>query len=73
MSAGDDQLIRAGSGQIRSLETGRQFAKARHWRAFLAFPEVKSLWAGLPGWGGRIRTSAWWNQNPLPYHLATPQ
>ncbi len=25
------------------------------------------------GWGGRIRTSAWWNQNPLPYHLATPQ
>src|SRR3954470_1800449 len=27
----------------------------------------------LPGWGGRIRTSAWWNQNPLPYHLATPQ
>jgi hypothetical protein len=27
----------------------------------------------LAGWGGRIRTSAWWNQNPLPYHLATPQ
>ncbi len=25
------------------------------------------------GWGGRIRTSVWWNQNPLPYHLATPQ
>jgi hypothetical protein len=25
------------------------------------------------GWGGRIRTSAWGNQNPLPYHLATPQ
>jgi hypothetical protein len=24
------------------------------------------------GWGGRIRTSAWRNQNPLPYHLATP-
>src|SRR6202011_293888 len=46
MSAGDYRLIRAGSGQIRSLETGRQFAKARHWRAFLAFPEVKSLWAG---------------------------
>jgi hypothetical protein len=21
----------------------------------------------LPGWGGRIRTSAWRNQNPLPY------
>ena len=28
---------------------------------------------GSPGWGGRIRTSAWGNQNPLPYHLATPQ
>ena len=27
----------------------------------------------LIGWGGRIRTSAWRNQNPLPYHLATPQ
>ena len=26
----------------------------------------------MTGWGGRIRTSAWGNQNPLPYHLATP-
>jgi hypothetical protein len=26
----------------------------------------------LPGWGGRIRTSAWRNQNPLPCRLATP-
>ncbi len=25
------------------------------------------------GWGGRIRTSVWRNQNPLPYRLATPQ
>ena len=25
------------------------------------------------GWGGRIRTSAWRYQKPLPYHLATPQ
>ena len=50
ISAGDYRLIRARSGQIRSLETGRQFAKARHWQAFLVFPVVKSLWAGLPGW-----------------------
>jgi hypothetical protein len=50
ISAGDYRLIRAGSGQIRSLETGRQFAKARHWRAFLAFPVAKSLRARLPGW-----------------------
>jgi hypothetical protein len=28
---------------------------------------------GMRGWGGRIRTSEWRNQNPLPYHLATPQ
>ena len=27
----------------------------------------------IRGWGGRIRTSAWQNQNLLPYHLATPQ
>ena len=32
-----------------------------------------SIGYGFAGWGGRIRTSAWWNQNPLPYHLATPQ
>src|SRR3954454_12047565 len=24
------------------------------------------------GWGARIRTWEWGNQNPLPYHLATP-
>jgi hypothetical protein len=28
---------------------------------------------GINGWGGRDRTSAWRNQNPLPYRLATPQ
>jgi hypothetical protein len=28
---------------------------------------------GLAGWGARIRTWEWRNQNPLPYHLATPQ
>jgi hypothetical protein len=26
----------------------------------------------MTGWGARIRTWEWWNQNPLPYHLATP-
>jgi hypothetical protein len=26
----------------------------------------------LAGWGARIRTWEWRNQNPLPYHLATP-
>ena len=25
------------------------------------------------GWGGRIRTYGTRDQNPMPYHLATPQ
>src|SRR5262249_14406420 len=29
--------------------------------------------ARIFGWGARIRTWEWRNQNPLPYHLATPQ
>ena len=29
--------------------------------------------AKYTGWGARIRTWEWRNQNPLPYHLATPQ
>ena len=29
--------------------------------------------ARLTGWGGRVRTSECRNQNPVPYHLATPQ
>src|SRR6202021_1581195 len=32
-----------------------------------------SKFNGEFGWGGRDRTSEWWNQNPLPYRLATPQ
>ena len=27
----------------------------------------------MAGWGAWIRTRGWRNQNPLPYHLATPQ
>ena len=50
ISAGDYRLFRAGNGQIRSLETGCQLAKARHWRAFLRLLRVKSPGAGLVGW-----------------------
>src|SRR4051812_40122800 len=32
---------------------------------------ARSAWA-LSGWGAWIRTREWRNQNPLPYHLATP-
>ena len=43
----------------------------------LATQRQKPAWpagfCALCGWGGRIRTSVWRDQNPLPYHLATPQ
>ena len=57
ISAGDCRRFLPGIGQIWSLETDRKFAKARHWRAFLVLLRVKSLGAGLVGWGGRIRTT----------------
>jgi hypothetical protein len=60
MSAGDYRLFRPENAQNRSLETGGQFAKARHWRAFLRVSGAVSLSTGLPGWGGRIRTLRWW-------------
>ena len=34
--------------------------------------ETPRAWVEI-GWGGRIRTSACRNQNPVPYRLATPQ
>src|SRR5277367_493268 len=37
------------------------------------FPVDESLAPPKDGWGGRIRTSVWRDQNPLPYRLATPQ
>src|SRR5215510_6790521 len=36
-------------------------------------PRTPPCPTGLVGWGARIRTWEWRNQNPLPYHLATPQ
>ena len=37
------------------------------------FPKNASvLGVSLKNWGGRVRTSEWRDQNPLPYHLATP-
>ena len=34
------------------------------------FRDINDLWR--LGWGARIRTWGWRNQNPLPYRLATP-
>jgi hypothetical protein len=50
MSAGDYPLFRSENAQNRSPETGGQFAKARHWRAFLRVSGIVSPSAGLPGW-----------------------
>jgi hypothetical protein len=66
MRAGDYGRFRPKIVQIWSLETAHQSAKARNWRAFLRYTRVQSPVDGLPGWGGRIRTSEWENQNPLP-------
>jgi hypothetical protein len=55
--AGDYRRFIPGSGQIWSPETNDQLAKARCRRAFLRLPRTASLKAGLPGWGGRIRTA----------------
>jgi hypothetical protein len=49
ISAGDYRRFRSRSGQFRSPETDSQFAKARHWRAFLRLLRAKSPGAGLPG------------------------
>jgi hypothetical protein len=50
------------AGQFRNPETDSQLARARHWRAFLRSLRAKSP-CPVAGWGGRIRTSVWWNQN----------
>jgi hypothetical protein len=50
ISAGDYRRFRSRSAQFRSPETDSQFAKARHWRAFLRVHRVKSPGARLVGW-----------------------
>ena len=51
----------------------RRLICVRYLRRFFRVSTDKLEKTGLPGWGGRIRTSEWRNQNPLPYRLATPQ
>src|ERR1035437_2844497 len=63
--AGDYRLFRSGSRQIWRLETDRQSANVRHWRAFLTLLRVKSPGAALVGWGGRILTLRPHTQKPL--------
>jgi hypothetical protein len=41
-------------------------------RARVARNRRRRQWRLEDGWGAWIRTREWRNQNPLPYHLATP-
>jgi hypothetical protein len=50
ISTGDYRRFRSRNGQFRRPETDNQFAKARHWRAFLRLLGVKSPSTALPGW-----------------------
>jgi hypothetical protein len=54
MSAGDYRPFRPENAQSRSLETGVEFAKARHWRAFLRVSAALSLSARLPGYSNPV-------------------
>ena len=64
--SGDADLRRAGLARPRSRASSCAEGGLR--RAISS--GFRRIWVG---WGGRIRTCEWRNQNPLPYHLATPQ
>jgi hypothetical protein len=61
-----------GLDNFRSAETYSQSLTSRN-AARISDALKFDIETGLGGWGARIRTWEWRNQNPLPYHLATPQ
>src|ERR1700734_3369020 len=61
-----------GLDNFRSAETYSQSLTSRN-AARISDAWKFDIETGLGGWGARIRTWEWRNQNPLPYHLATPQ
>src|SRR5262249_54264230 len=65
------RYVRRENAHIRSLRHRKQ--KPPPTRGQKPPHQTCSEIKGLTGWGGRTRTSEWRNQNPLPYHLATPQ
>jgi hypothetical protein len=67
--SGQTWKIGPNSGTLETKE------RARHpvFAGFLAYSAHKNRETGLVGWGARIRTWECRNQNPVPYHLATPQ
>src|SRR5688572_3728754 len=56
-----------------SAEGSAAFGPLRTVRGARVFYGFTGVAQGRNGWGGRIRTSEWRLQRPLPYHLATPQ
>ena len=62
---------------LRCVEPAECFAKAKLIRGFKPRPQHEKRQTkrsdDFHGWGGGIRTPECWNQNPVPYHLATPQ
>ena len=59
---------------VRILESRRPVGEQKSRIAgFFAYSARQKTNSGLTGWGAWIRTRGWRNQNPLPYHLATPQ
>src|SRR6185312_5916778 len=58
--------------KIGIAETKRSAEKTHVCAIFHAFSDVMREHRKA-GWGAWIRTREWRNQNPLPYHLATPQ
>ena len=66
---------RSGDARCRARAPGWRCPRTSHAsESTIQVRRLLSLVYGVVvGWGGRIRTSEWRDQNPLPYHLATPQ
>ena len=80
MRYGVFSLGRAGKFQLQARRPPRTFCLRTRVRILHGAPGSggcswkRSSAEGIPsGWGARIRTQVWLDQNQLPYHLATPQ
>jgi hypothetical protein len=63
------RIVSATNGLARDTKKSRQLAPNLPHQNDKNYCNINYLNAG---WGARIRTWEWRNQNPLPYHLATP-
>jgi hypothetical protein len=68
----DAGAVRSAGGEPSRLPEGVALPERKKWRTRVSLRKIIDS-PENSGWGGRIRTSAWRNQNPLPYRLATPQ